>query len=116
VQVRSAPAHEVRAAQAALRLVLFVPEVPTAALGLRELALLVPSLPDVERQLGLASAAADPDARRVHLYAAQDALLHAHSVLPLATVPLGLRVVPALHGASMDALGRPRLDDAWLEP
>jgi MarR-like DNA-binding transcriptional regulator SgrR of sgrS sRNA len=116
VKVRAAAAQDVREARAPLRLVLFTPEVPTASAALRELARLAPRHDEVERELDLAAAEPDPDRRRTRLYAAEEALRRTRTVLPLAYVPAGLRTIPGLHGVVADALGRPRLDDAWLEP
>jgi MarR-like DNA-binding transcriptional regulator SgrR of sgrS sRNA len=116
VKVRALPAAEVVATPAPLRLVLFTAEVPTAAAALRELARFAPRQEDLERELAMAAAEPDPDRRRSRLYAAEEMLRRTRTVLPLAFVPAGLRTVPGLHGVVADALGRPRLDDAWLSP
>jgi hypothetical protein len=57
-----------------------------------------------------------PDQRRTQLYAAEAALRARHVVLPLAWVPVGLAGRRGLHGVVVDGAGRPRLDDAWLQP
>lgn len=99
---------------AAARLVAWAPEVPDPLLALEELAGLVASAGrDALARAGLES---DRDRREALLHKAEAALRSQSIVVPLAALPLGYRSHPGVHGISVDAGGRIRLEDAWVEP
>jgi hypothetical protein len=99
---------------AAARLVAWTPEVPDPLLALEELAGLVASAGrDALARAGLES---DPDRREALLHKAEAALRSQSILVPLAALPIGYRSRPGVHGISVDAGGRIRLEDAWVEP
>jgi ABC-type transport system substrate-binding protein len=101
---------------AAARLVLFTPAVADPLLALDELVALAgaPELARASRD----EAARTPDrAAREALVRRAEAEVRAAAVaIPLAALPVGFRAPADLHGAFVDAAGRIRLEDAWLEP
>ena len=111
--VKAAP-DAVWTAPAAARLVAWTPEVPDALLALEELAGLVAS--PGRDVLGRAGLESDPDRREALLHKAEAALRSQSVVIPLAALPLGYRTRPGVHGIAVDAGGRIRLEDAWVEP
>ncbi len=99
---------------AAARLVAWTPEVPDPLLALEELAGLVAAAGrDALARAGIES---DPDRREALLHKAEAALRAQSMVVPLAALPLGYRARPGVHGIAVDAGGRIRLEDAWVEP
>jgi hypothetical protein len=118
VSVGARAPDEVWEAPAAARLVLFTPAVADPLLALDELAALAPGAdtPAARALRDRAAVEADPG-RRAVLVARAEAELRATAVLvPLAAVPVGFRGLRGMHGAAIDAGGRIRLEDAWLEP
>jgi hypothetical protein len=99
---------------AAARLVAWTPEVPDPLLALEELAGLVGA--GAREALARAALESDPDRRDALLHKAEVALRSASVVVTLAALPLGYRAPPGLHGIAVDAGGRIRLEDAWVEP
>jgi extracellular solute-binding protein (family 5) len=99
---------------AAARLVAWVPEVPDPLLALEELAGLVAS--PGRATLARAGLESDSDRREAFLHKAESALRNQSIVIPLAALPLGYRGRPEVHGIVVDAGGRIRLEDAWVEP
>jgi hypothetical protein len=97
------------------RLLVWRPEVAEPGLALRELAALVPAPAAVGEALDAAERLSGSE--RAGALARADALLRAdRGLLPLAFPPAAWRVDPRLHGVTFDALGRPSLEDAWIEP
>lgn len=105
-------------APAAVRLVLFVPQVADPLLALDELAALAPPADSAAGRALRAEAAAelDRDRRETLLHRAEAALRAPAVLVPLAGVPVGFRARPGLHGVAVDAAGRIRLEDAWIDP
>lgn len=99
---------------AAARLVAWTPEVPDPLLALEELAGLVASAG--RGALTRAGLEKDPDRREALLHKAEAALRSQSILVPLAALPLGHRSRPGVHGIAVDAGGRIRLEDAWVEP
>ena len=66
--------------------------------------------------LARAALESDPDRREALLHKAEAALRSQSIVVPLAALPLGYRARPGVHGIAVDAGGRIRLEDAWVEP
>jgi hypothetical protein len=118
VTVRAHAPDHVWAAPAEARLVLFTPSVAEPLLALDELAGLAPAADTTAGRALRDRIAVEPDRdRRATLLARAEAALRDTAVLvPLAAVRLGFRGMPGLHGAAIDAGGRIRLEDAWLEP
>jgi hypothetical protein len=111
------PGPEARAARTEARLLLLVPEVPEAALALREVLALAPvPLPEAVAALDAADAEPDLDRRRRHLHRAEQALREGALLVALASVPVSFTVRAGIHGARVDAAGRLVLEDAWREP
>jgi hypothetical protein len=101
---------------AAARLVVFTPAVPDPLLALDEIAALAGS-PALARGLRDEAARAPDRAAREALVRRAEAEIRAAAVaIPLAALPVGFRAPAGLHGAAVDAAGRIRLEDAWLEP
>ena len=99
---------------AAARLVAWTPEVPDPLLALEELASLVGAGGrDFLARAGLQS---DLDRREALLHKAEAALRTQSIVVPLAALSVGYRARPGVHGIAVDAGGRIRLEDAWVEP
>jgi ABC-type transport system substrate-binding protein len=100
--------------RAAARLVAWAPEVPDALLALEELAALARW--DARGLLARAGRAVEPAAREARIREAEAALRAQYLAIPLAALPLGYRARPGLHGVTVDAGGRVRLENAWAEP
>jgi hypothetical protein len=116
VSVQPLAAAAARTARTPARLLLFRPEVPEAGLTLRELATLVPAVPEAEAALDAADRELNLDRRRAHLHRAEQALRASACLVPLASVPVSFAVRPGIHGAVVDLAGRLVLEDAWREP
>jgi hypothetical protein len=99
---------------AAARLVAWTPEVPDPLLALEELSGLVASAG--HDSLARAGLELDLDRREALLHEAEAALRGQSILVPLAALPLGYRSRPGVHGIAVDAGGRIRLEDAWVEP
>ena len=117
-QARGASPEDVWAVPAALRLVLFTPEVADPVLALDELALRAPFADDEDgRELrGHAAAELDRETREAFVGRAEAKLRETWALVPLASVPAGFRTRPGVHGVAVDTAGRIRLEDAWTEP
>jgi extracellular solute-binding protein (family 5) len=99
---------------AGARLVAWTPEVPDPLLALEELASLVGS--GARAAMARAALERDPDRREALLHRAEGAIRSQWILVTLAALPLGYRAAPGLQGITVDAGGRIRLEDAWIEP
>jgi hypothetical protein len=124
-QVVAVPPALVLAGPAGARLFLWSPEVAEPSLAVSELVELAARFGGRAAEAGLGAArqalraaAAQPgdDARRVHLMRAEEALRGPGVLIPLAALPVALRVGEAVHGVRADAAARVLLEDAWVEP
>jgi len=116
VSVQPLLAAAARTARTPARLILFRPEVAEAGLALRELAALVPAVPEAEAALDAADRELNLDRRRAQLHRAEQALRASACLVPLASVPVSFAVRPGIHDLSVDLAGRLVLEDAWREP
>ena len=116
VEAQAVAPAQARTASAAMRLVLWTPEVAEAGLALHELARLAPRAPGAFEALAEAGRELDHDRRRALLHRAQAALLDENVLIPVAAVPVSFGVRPGLHGLRIDLSGRLILEDAWREP
>jgi MarR-like DNA-binding transcriptional regulator SgrR of sgrS sRNA len=106
---------EVRASSAAARLLLFLPEVRDPVLLLRETAALARRF-DLAASLDAADAEPDLVRRLALLREIEERLLAERTLLPLASLPVGVAAPEGTHGLRFDAVGRLVLEDAWREP
>jgi len=112
-----APPDRVWEAPAAARLLLFAPAIPEPLLALDEIAALAPAEEGLSRaRRDEAARTADPVHRRALVRQAEAEMRAAAVVVPLAALPAGFHPRAGLHGVVVDAAGRIRLEDAWLEP
>lgn len=110
----SADPDAVWTVRAPARLVAWAPEVPDPLVALEELASLARW--DARGLLARADRGADPAAREAWIRQAEAALRAQSLAIPLAALPLGYRARPTVHGVTVDAGGRIRLENAWAEP
>jgi MarR-like DNA-binding transcriptional regulator SgrR of sgrS sRNA len=113
--VEVAPGADVRSSAAAARLLLFLPEVADPVLLLREAAALA-RRGDLSASLDSADAEPDVTRRRALLREIEQRLLADRTLLPLASVPVGIAAPEGTHGLRFDAVGRLVLEEAWREP
>jgi hypothetical protein len=116
LDVLPASASATLASPAALRLFAWSPQVPEASLALGEIAALVGAPAPLLEEVSSAALEPDPDRHRARLHRAQEALRETGLVLPLGVAPVSASSRPGVHGVAVDAAGRIRLDDAWVEP
>jgi MarR-like DNA-binding transcriptional regulator SgrR of sgrS sRNA len=114
-EVEAVSGSEVRRSSAAARLLLFLPEVGDPVLLLRETAALA-RRGDLTEALDAADAEPDVARRRALLREIEERLLAERTLLPLASLPVGVASPEGTHGLRFDGVGRLVLEDAWREP
>jgi hypothetical protein len=104
------------AAATPARLLLWTAEVPEPGLALEELAGLVSCGPEAAAAIAEVTRETNLERRQALLQRADAALREQGTLLPLALAPVTLGLRRGVHGARVDASGRPLLEDAWVEP
>jgi MarR-like DNA-binding transcriptional regulator SgrR of sgrS sRNA len=105
-----------RAAPVGLRLFAWSPQVPEAALALREISALAGAPASVLEAISAAAQEPDADRRRARLHRAEEALRDSRLVVSLGIAPVSAATRAGVHGIAVDDTGRIRLEDAWVEP
>lgn len=114
--VRVVSGAEARRPGASARLFLFLPEVFEPGLVLREALGFVGAKGALRASLDAADAEPDPARRSGLLREIEQKLLAERTLLPLASLPLGIAAREGVHGMRFDAAGRLVVEDAWREP